>query len=233
VTLLAVTATVREADAVLAGLPGDEACRLGPYEARRSRTGAGQLLVVVGGIGPAAAAAAAGTALALVGDTSLALCLGIAGGFTATGTTVGDVVVGTCIAFADLGAGSPNGFLDHASLGWGPAGVETPPEIVAAARERIEATGRVVRTGPVLTVSAGTGTASRGAELQSRHAAVAEAMEGAGVATAAAHHGRPVLEVRTISNAVGDRNLADWDIPIALDALTDACAALLREPLPC
>jgi futalosine hydrolase len=54
-------------------------------------------------------------------------------------------------------------------------------------------------------------------------------MEGFGVATAAALHGVPVLEVRTVSNAVGPRDRAAWRIPDALHALTDAFAAL--EPV--
>jgi nucleoside phosphorylase len=51
------------------------------------------------------------------------------------------------------------------------------------------------RTGTVLTVSTVTGTAARAAELRARHPrALAEAMEGFGVAEAAAAHGVPVLE---------------------------------------
>jgi futalosine hydrolase len=51
-------------------------------------------------------------------------------------------------------------------------------------------------------------------------------MEGFGVATAAAAFGVPVLELRTISNAVGPRDRAAWRIPAALGALTTAFAAL-------
>ncbi|WP_461031047.1 phosphorylase family protein, partial [Streptomyces sparsus] len=52
--------------------------------------------------------------------------------------------------------------------------------------------------------------------------AVAEAMEGFGVAQAAAAQGVPVLEVRAVSNAVGPRDRAAWRIPDALDALAEA-----------
>ncbi len=59
------------------------------------------------------------------------------------------------------------------------------------------------------------------AELLRRHPrAAAEAMEGFGVAEAAAAQSVPALEVRAISNAVGPRDRAAWRIGEALEALT-------------
>jgi futalosine hydrolase len=85
-------------------------------------------------------------------------------------------------------------------------------------------------TGTVLTVSTVTGTAATTAALRARHPdAVAEAMEGFGVATAAAWHGVPFAEVRAISNTIGPRDRASWRIPEALNALTEAFAAITRE----
>lgn len=86
--------------------------------------------------------------------------------------------------------------------------------------------------GPVLTLSAQTGTDRRAEELGARHpTALTEAMEGAGVATAALRHGLPVSEVRTVSNLVGRRDESAWDKPVALDRLARAFAALLGGPL--
>ncbi|MGV9898589.1 hypothetical protein ACWDVV_31180, partial [Streptomyces tendae] len=56
--------------------------------------------------------------------------------------------------------------------------------------------------------------------------ALAEAMEGFGVAEAAAAHGVPVLELRAVSNPVGPRDRAAWRIGEALAALTDAFGKL-------
>ncbi|MBI0384156.1 futalosine hydrolase, partial [Streptomyces albiflaviniger] len=81
--------------------------------------------------------------------------------------------------------------------------------------------------GTVLTVSTVTGSAERAAELLRRHPrAVAEAMEGFGVAEAAAAQAVPALEVRTVSNAVGPRDRAAWRIGEALEALTGAFATI-------
>jgi futalosine hydrolase len=82
--------------------------------------------------------------------------------------------------------------------------------------------------GDVLTVSTVTGTAPRTTDLLARHPdAVAEAMEGFGVATAAALAGVPYAELRTISNPVGPRDRDAWRIREALDALGEAAARLM------
>ncbi|MGO4419210.1 futalosine hydrolase, partial [Streptomyces sp. MCAF7] len=131
---------------------------------------------------------------------------------------VGSVVVGEPIVAADLGAETPDGFAAVTELGFGTVEHLPPPALV---RALAEATGAV--RGAVLTVSTVTGSAERAAELRRRHpGAAAEAMEGFGVAEAAAAHGVPVLELRAISNAVGPRDRAAWRIGEALDALAGA-----------
>ncbi|KPI13070.1 purine or other phosphorylase family 1 [Actinobacteria bacterium OK074] len=56
--------------------------------------------------------------------------------------------------------------------------------------------------------------------------ALAEAMEGFGVAEAAALHGVPVFEVRAVSNAVGPRDRDAWRIGEALGVLAEAFGKL-------
>ncbi|MGH8879412.1 MAG: futalosine hydrolase, partial [Stackebrandtia sp.] len=56
--------------------------------------------------------------------------------------------------------------------------------------------------------------------------ALAEAMEGFGVATAAAEARLPFVELRTISNEVGDRDVAGWDWQAGFAALTKAVGEL-------
>ena len=84
--------------------------------------------------------------------------------------------------------------------------------------------------GPVLTVTTVTGTADGTARLLSRYPdAVAEAMEGFGVATAAAQAGVAFAEIRTISNLIGPREQNLWRIADALQTLTVTFAALGRS----
>ncbi|WP_199921369.1 futalosine hydrolase [Streptomyces bicolor] len=181
--------------------------------------------VIAAGVGPALAAASTATALttaALEGTPyGLVVSTGIAGGF-APHAPVGSLVVADEITAADLGAETPDGFLPVTELGFG-AVTHRPPE--ALVREVATATG--ARPGAVLTVSTVTGTAVRAARLRERHpTALAEAMEGFGVAEAAAAHRTPVLELRAVSNPVGPRDRAAWRVGDALAALTEAFGKL-------
>lgn len=217
--LLAVVATQQEQAALVRSVEASP-LDLGPY--RACRTAAAD--VVVAGIGPAAAAA--GTAHALAsGRYGGCVSLGICGAFRGT-ADVGDTVVATELVAADLGADSPAGFLGLGALGWADEVAQVDPALLAAVVGRL---GDVV-TGPVLTVSTVTGTRARADELALRHGAVAEAMEGWGVHTAAAVHGLPTLEVRTVSNLVDDRDKGSWDFATAFAALDRVGAALLEAP---
>lgn len=227
--LLVLTAVEAEAAAVLAGLSAlgptrPVAGRIGPYPVCRL-PGEPAVSVLAGGIGPAAAAAAAATALTLDPAVGVVLSVGIAGGFAAAGVGVGDVVLATSSIFADLGADSPTGFRSAAALGWGGAGYSGRPGLVANVAEDLRRAGLAVHTGPVLTVSTVTGTAARANQLRGRHDPVAEAMEGAAVAGTAERFQHPFLELRTVSNLVGDRDHGSWDVAGALDTLRRAMAA--------
>ncbi len=235
--LLVVTAVAAERDRVLRGLRdaagGAEAtAAAGPgFTAERVTGPAARTDVLAAGVGPAAAAAGTAAALttaALAGEPyDLVISAGIGGGFEVR-APVGSLVVADAIVAADLGADSDAGFLPVTDLGFGRSAHLPPPE---PARAAAAATGAVL--GAVLTVSTVTGTAERAGELLDRHpGAAAEAMEGFGVAEAAAAHGLPVLEVRAISNPVGPRDRAGWRIPEALDALARAFALLVPALVP-
>ncbi|MGH8860974.1 MAG: futalosine hydrolase [Jatrophihabitantaceae bacterium] len=174
--------------------------------------------VLVGGIGPAASAAATSAALAR-GTYDLVLSAGIAGGFAPL--AIGDIAVASTIAHADLGGELADGFrpIDAA-----PARYEVAPRLGIEIADR---TGG--HLGTILTVSTVTGTAASADALLARHPdAVAEAMEGAGVAAAATLHGVPFAEVRAISNLVGPHDRDAWRIGDALTALGVAVTALAR-----
>ncbi|MER6596355.1 futalosine hydrolase, partial [Micromonospora purpureochromogenes] len=153
---------------------------------------------------------------------------GIGGGFAGR-VAVGATVLGTRSVAADLGAESPEGFIPVDELGMPPEllgggpTVYADPELLAALRAALpEAV-----VGAVLTVSTVTGTAASTRALADRHPdAVAEAMEGYGVAVAAAHAGLPFAELRTVSNPIGPRDRGAWRMREAFTALTAAARAL-------
>ena len=202
-------------------LPGVTLGRLAPQAAEPAVA----LDLAAVGVGPALSAASTSSALtaaALSGAPyDLVVSAGVAGGFQPE-APVGSLVVADEITVADLGAETSDGFLPVTELGFG-AVSHRPPETLV--RDLAAATGAL--TGAVLTVSTVTGTAERASELRARHPrALAEAMEGFGVAEAAAAHGVPVLEIRAVSNPVGPRDRAAWRIGDALTTLTTAFGKL-------
>ncbi len=107
--------------------------------------------------------------------------------------------------------------------GFGGTAAAADPSVLAALSKRLPD----ALVGDVLTVSTVTGTAARAAALAAAHpAALAEAMEGYGVACAAAAAGAVFCELRTIANLVGPRDRSAWRIGEALAALTTAATSL-------
>lgn len=177
--------------------------------------------IVMAGIGPAAAAAATSHALNAA-QPDLVLCVGIGGGFAPL--RPGDVAVASAVVFADLGAETPDGFVPITELGLGATARYDVPASLAV--ELADRTGG--HLGTVLTVATVTGTAASAAALARRVPdAVAEGMEGAGVAAAAARYGVPFGELRAISNLVGTRDRDAWRIPLALESLGTAVASVV------
>lgn len=206
--LLIVTAVAAEADAL--------------------RAGANLAWVTIEPVGVGSAAAATGTTRLLARAEAsgtpyrAVLSAGIAGGFPGHAET-GATVVGTRSIAADLGAETTAGFLPVEALGFGTSILEADPVLLRALASALP--GCVL--GDILTVNTVTGTSGTALRLADRYpAAAAEAMEGYGVATAAAAGGYPFAELRTISNPIGPRDRAGWHIAEALAALTNAAALI-------
>lgn len=198
--VLIVTAVAAEAEAVRKGL--------GPESP-----------ITVAAVGVGMAAAAAGTAKLLTlanGRYRSVISAGIGGGI---GVPLGATVLAARSIAADLGADSPDGFISLDELGFGSSTFPVDRRLLTSLREALpEAV-----VGDVLTVSTVTGTSARTAYVEGRYPnAVAEAMEGYGVACAAELADVGFAELRTISNTVGPRDRESWRIGAALAALTRA-----------
>ncbi|MBD0379830.1 futalosine hydrolase [Paenibacillus sedimenti] len=210
--VLIMTAVEAESEAVLRGLGGDS-----------------RFVVGLAGVGIVEAAISAATALAAA-EYDLVVSAGIAGGFAGR-AEVGSIVVASEIVAADLGVQTLDGFSNLDELGFGTNRVEVNADTAARVTAALQAAGLAAQAGPVLTVAMATGTAATAAELAARvPGAAAEAMEGFGIASAARRRGVPVLEIRTISNAVGPRDRDAWRIGDALKAL-QAASSVLAEVL--
>ncbi|HLU28855.1 MAG TPA: futalosine hydrolase [Glycomyces sp.] len=201
--MLVVCAVAEEAEAVEAG-----------------RTVRHELDVLVGGVGPAAAAASTARAIAENGQMGrpydVVVNAGICGAFRGR-AEIGDVLIATDSVAAELGVALPWRFQPIDELGFGSnrIGCNT---VLTVAVEGVR--------GEILTLASITGSDGLAANLAHRHPdAVGEAMEGFGVATAAQQAGLPFAEIRSVSNYIGDRDVAHWEWATALKALT----AVVRE----
>jgi nucleoside phosphorylase len=157
---------------------------------------------LVCGIGPVEAAAA--TAARLAADRPGAvLHVGVAGGRR---LTPGTLVFGTEAAYLDIAAGIP--VVDR---------VEPDPRLLAALRSAFPdtvalpiATSATVRSGPA------------------EHDFRVEAMEGFGVLRACELASVPAVEVRAISNDIGEGDRERWMIQRGLEVLGAALPRLLE-----
>jgi futalosine hydrolase len=178
--------------------------------------------VVVSGIGSVNAALAAQAAI-LESRPRLALSLGIAGAYPNSGLNIGDVCVSSEMVFAGLGAMDGAAFLNLEAMGFPlfERGDERVYNALKAdPRAELFAASTGAKLGPILTLETVTGSLEMALALESRvPGALAEGMEGAGVALAASRLGVGCLEIRGISNMVGPRDRSGWRIPLALEAL--------------
>jgi futalosine hydrolase len=206
------TAVEVEREAVLRGLRGDV-----------------RFEVLVAGVGPIAAAVSTTMALVAASEASgydLVVSAGIGGGFVGQ-ADIGTAAVASEVIAADLGVQTLDGFSSIDELGFGTSRLQVEPELSSRLVKALRSKGIPVGFGPILTLSTATGTAETASELSKRiPGAVAEAMEGFGVAAAATRRGVPFMEIRAISNRVGPRDRAAWRIGDALSALEATCTHL-------
>jgi len=156
------------------------------------------------GVGPVEAAAATARALAASIGVAAILHVGLAG---ATGIPPGSVVIGSASRYEDLAAEWP--VVDR---------VEPDARLVEAACTALPGATLL----PIVT-SAAVGRAST---TVSRSELV-EAMEGFGVLRAAALAGVPAVEVRAISNELGEEDRERWNVSGALESLAAALPPLI------
>lgn len=153
------------------------------------------------GVGPVEAAAATARALALR-DWRAVLHVGVAGG---RDLASGTIVIGSEAIYCDLSAAIR--LVDR----------------VAADDRLIAAAQRAIPKAPTLPIGTSAAVGATGHEVS------VEAMEGFGVLRAAALAGVPAVEIRAISNQIGDPDRSRWQIVEAIEALSHETAGLIAE----
>jgi futalosine hydrolase len=181
--------------------------------------------VAVVGVGPVSSAIQT-TKLLSRKTYDFVICAGIAGGFSPH-TTIGNIVLSDLIIAADLGAESQDGFFSLDELKLGTSQWTTDSPVATRLKKTIRQIIPHTVSGPILTLSTVTGTNTTAQNLIARYPmAVAEAMEGFGVAAAAADFSIPALEIRSISNLIGPRDKSKWQLDKAFAGLQAVGSAL-------
>ena len=167
-------------------------------------------------------------AAAAAGDPyNLVVNLGIAGSYDLEAFPIGSAAVISREHFADLGFGSEEGFSDLFQYGILEKD-DFPYTKGALARQllpypHIEKVLEKYGAGAGATVQCVTGTQARCKEIVAMYNPQIESMEGAGVYYAALMEKVPFFELRTVSNAVGERDTSKWESKAALDTLEECC----------
>lgn len=167
-------------------------------------------------------------AAAAVGEPyNLVVNLGIAGSYDLEAFPIGSAAVISREHFADLGFGSEEGFSDLFQYGILEKD-DFPYTKGALARQllpypHIEKVLEKYGAGAGATVQCVTGTQTRCNEIVAMYDPQIESMEGAGVYYAALMEKVPFFELRTVSNAVGERDTSKWESKAALDTLEECC----------
>ena len=149
----------------------------------------------------------------------LALNIGIAGSFSGN-YPIGSVVGVRYDCFADLGVAEESGFKTAFDMnlllpnsrpftdGW----------LSCPYLDRYPTLSHIPKVKAV-TVNTVTGTDKRAEELKNLFSPDIEGMEGAAFFYVCISENVPFLQIRSVSNMVGERNKSKWNIPLALDNL--------------
>lgn len=223
--VIVTAATHTEISLLISALEGGGRIFTGLRDIHEGMIAGRRAILAVTGIGKVNTASAV-TALLEHHEPELLINTGCAGAYAGGQLVVGDLAVATAEVFGDEGVIATDGWHSLELIGI-PAlsrGEENYFNRFPLTRWAIDKAMHVAETegislhrGDFVTVSSSSGTAERGKELSQRFGGICENMEGAAAAQVALLYGVDCMEVRGVSNLVEDRDLARWDIPIAVE----------------
>jgi len=239
--ILIAAAVAGELEDLQKSLTGAVERRIGEQRVTSGRIGQQAVRLVV--TGPGIANTVHGLTVAITAKKpALILQTGCGGGFREAGLKIGDVAIASGEIDVHLGI-EPAGPEDAlGALGF-PVIRKSGQEIfncypvhaperdcaLKSLRGALSGSDVTVLSGPFITVATVTASVARSGYLYRHHGALVENMEGAGAAHVAALYDIPFLEIRAVSNRVGDRDKTRWDLPLAFRNCARAVGAYLEH----
>lgn len=157
---------------------------------------------------------------------NMVLNIGIAGSLTKE-LEIGEVVNVVTEEFGDLGIEKENEFLTLFDAGYMDAG-EFPFDNGILKPVGLNGFTNLKKVRG-LTASKSHGRNTSISEIKTKFSAQVESMEGAAVFFVCNWQGVDCCQIRAISNYVEPRDTASWDIPLALQKLSDTVIRVMRE----
>lgn len=158
--------------------------------------------------------------------------IGIAGSYDMEEFPMGSAAIVSEEHFGDLGFETDNGFKDLFQYGIlqrnGIPYTNGALKRVALPFPQVERQLAKYKEGIGITVQTVTGDPEKVDSLIKRYHPHIESMEGAAVYFTCIMEKVPFVELRTVSNAVGERDMKKWDIPAALATLGKCCSEILE-----
>ena len=236
--VLVVAATALELAPLVERLCGAKTVDTGWTEAVRGRFAG--LDVVAQALGVGKARTAAGLAWSVRSHRPAAILqVGVGGAYLGSFLSIGLAMLADADLELDLGIAGDAGWADFDGLrvpllpprsGERTAPASAVPDRAVPTDARwtgLLASASGLPRGRFATLDAVTADVERGAALQRHFDVSIESMEGAAAAAVAVRLGVPFAELRAVSNVVGERDRARWDLRGAVRTATDAAAAAL------
>ncbi len=162
------------------------------------------------------------------------ILFGIGGGYSGE---VGDIVVAESESYGEEGVLTKEGWSSLESMGFPLLKDEreyynTFPmdtNLVQRAIKALKDAGFNISSGNFVTVSQCSGTREAGEIMKKRFKGICENMEGAAVAHICTMYRVPMIEIRSISNIIEDRDMKKWNIKKAASNCNEAVIELIKR----
>jgi futalosine hydrolase len=228
-SILIVAALKVELSRILAECRAEKTDRIGGFENFTGSWKEHPVRFGVLGIGVVSTALALGSFLSSEQPEAIVM-VGSAGALPGSGLGVGDLVIAESEILSEIGALQAPGIGDPEPLRLPGLSQEIPFDAGLSAHlvSAAEQAGGAAR-GKLLTVVGVSARPEQAAARADRFQALAENMEGYGLALAGRHFNVKTAEIRGISNVAGDRDKTRWDFKTALDRSQSAALEFLRR----